>query len=338
MIVASMITALVLGAQIAIVIPVTVVALTLLALRAFRPGLLGSGFLVSRRQFLAQMNTVAEPQPPQLTPLMLEIPRDKLEVAAFASGDGWRFGDFRHTVEYDTSNLEIRGEYRYFSVIELEMGRELPAIVFVSKKLKSHAFGWILDDSQKASLEGDFDNYFDTYFPIHYHIDARSVISPEVMVALLELKDCDIEFYGTRIFVYCVTPDHTMVAPMINKSLEVKRRLSDHIVYYRDELLGNAQDRYNVSPVGSSLRRSGLGQLLVFVFLVLVVGSSLWAFITLTLIPGARTRMPTGDIIEFLFYTPIAAFLAYGAFWSYRDTKRKNRQKDEEYQKRMRGK
>ena len=89
--------------------------------------------------------------------------------------------------------------------------------------------------------------------------------------------------------------------------------------------------------LGSSLRRSGLSQLLVLILFLTIAGSSIWALTVLVFVPGAWARLSTGDIVEIVFYTPIAVFLAYGAFWSYRDTKRKNRQKDEEYQKRMRG-
>lgn len=58
----------------------------------------------------------------------------------------------------------MEGEWRLFSVVEIPLPRNLPALVFDAKS-GGHSFGMKIDHSQRASLEGNFDEYFVTYFP-----------------------------------------------------------------------------------------------------------------------------------------------------------------------------
>lgn len=222
----------------------------------FRPGYVSRASLEHRANYLAQFNTATPPRPPAVTALITSLPYKDWVPMHVTQGVGWRYADYRYTVEYNViKDWDVDGAWRLFSTIEIDLPRKLPALMFDSKS-GGHAFGWRIDQSQRTSLEGNFDDFFTTYFPLRYHIDARSIISPEVMVAMLELKDCDIEIQDDKLYVYCPMVPEVEVPIFIAKAIEIERKLSDHIVHYRDERLPETTDRQNVAVIGGRLNRS----------------------------------------------------------------------------------
>ena len=229
----------------------------------FRPGHVSRASLAHRAHYLAQLNTAATPQPPTVTPLIASLPYADWVPMHVTQGIGWRYADYRYTVKYNVIHeWDVDGAWRLFSTIEIDLPRKLPALMFDSKS-GGHAFGWRIDQSQRTSLEGNFDDFFTTYFPLRYHIDARSVISPEVMVAMLELKDCDIEIQDDQLYVYCPMVPEAELQAFITKAIEIERKLADHIVHYRDERLPGTTDRQNVAVIGSRLNRSPVRPILL---------------------------------------------------------------------------
>lgn len=307
------------------------------ALTVFRPGYLRSDFFVERRAFLKKINTSLGPHPVDLSRVTLGVVHRQADLVAGANGDVWKFGDFRYEVYYALNFSDATKEYRYFSVIEIDMKRELPAMIFVSKNLRSKMFDSVLHESQRASLEGDFDTYFETYFPIHYHIDARSVISPEVMQALLKLKDCDVEFQGTKLYFYFRTPDNDMIKPLISRALFVRQQLIDHIIYYRDELVNDVQNRFDISPIGDKLRWSDRNHLI----LALAFGVSGLLFTVIFFVALLTTPMYTSDFYKALFALLVSPLLFAALFRqalsNHRRLKDENKQLDEEHKKLSRG-
>ena len=84
-----------------------------------------------------------------------------------------------------------------------------------------------------------------------------SFISPDVMWALREAANYDIEIFEDRLFLYGPLYDPVQEIPdMYQKGMEIKKQLLDNITTYRDERVPFDQGRQRVSGGGISLRLS----------------------------------------------------------------------------------
>ena len=64
-----------------------------------------------------------------------------------------------------------------------------------------------MHESQRISLEGNFDRFFTTYAPEGFHRDALEVLTPDVMALLIDhAGDWDVELIDD--VVYIVSPRH----------------------------------------------------------------------------------------------------------------------------------
>jgi hypothetical protein len=82
-----------------------------------------------------------------------------------------------------------------------------------------------------------------------------SFISPEVMWALRDARDYDIEIYGNRLFLYGPLSDpEAQLQDMSAKLGEIKKQLAHNITTYRDERLPFAEGRKRVAATGVSLK------------------------------------------------------------------------------------
>ena len=105
---------------------------------------------------------------------------------------------------YVTGSGKNRTVHRY-SFARLSLNRNLPHMVLDAKS--NNFFGSNLPDqfngSQRMSLEGDFNKYFDVYAPNGYERDALYVFTPDVMQVLIDQgKDFDIEIVGNELFIF----------------------------------------------------------------------------------------------------------------------------------------
>lgn len=97
-----------------------------------------------------------------------------------------------------------------------------------------------VDRGQRISLEGDFDRWFQVYAPERYGVDARYVLTPDVMAALVgtaayynvEIVDDHLVFFSQP------TADFTAPAPWLAVAAildDPARRLAATAARYRDE-------------------------------------------------------------------------------------------------------
>lgn len=170
-------------------------------------------------------------------------------------GEGWRYGDFRYNIYRRAKSSDYKAVEVYYSILELDLPRRLPNMFFDSPGSHGLQFLPHLDESQRTSLEGDFDKYFTTFFPMHYHIDARSIISPEVMAAMIDSGVSDIEIAGDKLYLYSPLVPVAQIPKFIKEGQEICKKLSDHVVFYRDEKLEDEMDRKGVSIFGQKLRK-----------------------------------------------------------------------------------
>lgn len=172
-------------------------------------------------------------------------------------GDDWIYSDYSYGVFKKTKHGEYRVATVHYAVISTKLPRRLPNVLFDSKVAHGRQFRLALKRSQRHSLEGDFDNYFATYFPNKYKIDSLSFITPEVMLAMRDAADYDIEIKDDQLIIFGpLLKAETQIPEMSFKLMRIRKKLMNNIATYRDERLPYAQGRQLVGPLGISLLKS----------------------------------------------------------------------------------
>lgn len=85
---------------------------------------------------------------------------------------------------------------------EIQVGVSLPNLLLVSRKRRLPSFSahQAPVQSQRLSLEGDFDRHFTLYCPAGYERDALYILTPDVMANLIDgARSFDVEFIDDRL-------------------------------------------------------------------------------------------------------------------------------------------
>jgi hypothetical protein len=84
--------------------------------------------------------------------------------------------------------------------ISIELPADMPHIYLDSQKGGGRLARFVLGSSQKLSLEGDFDRHFRLYVPAGYQDLALSIITPDVMQAIMDnAEPYDVEIVGNQL-------------------------------------------------------------------------------------------------------------------------------------------
>lgn len=239
-------------------------------------------------------------------------------------GDDWQYGEYKYTTFRAIANIDYEATEVFFSIVELKLSRALPHIFFDSSA-HGKKYKWLIDPSQKASLEGDFDKYFTTYFPKHYEIDARSIISPEVMVAMIDAGANDIEIIDDRLILYAPLLPVERLLEFIEHGKNIRSKILDHAMLYRDERLADS-NRQSISEFGKRLYDK-----VSFPWRSLVL---LIASITIAMIPTHEFD----QLREVCLPISVISGALFGLFWvSWLIAKKKNQQIDSSYEQERKG-
>jgi hypothetical protein len=141
------------------------------------------------------------------------------------------------------------------SIATFKLSRALPSMFFISKSHKS-PFLLLFRDVQVNSLDVNFDDHYVTFFPINYHIDGRSIISPEVLQAMMQLKDADIEIKADKIYIYSRLSRPDAISEYINTCNTIYTSLNDHIGSYVDTRISNEETSRSSVAKWGKLRRN----------------------------------------------------------------------------------
>jgi len=218
------------------------------------------------------------------SPTVLETPKEFANATLLGIGDRDKeLIDYVQTPEWNYINLSYGiykqtkyGDYKasviYYTVMSAQLPRVLPNVFFDSKKARGRQFKTVFKGSQKHSLEGDFDEYFTTYFGEDYKIDSLSFITPEVMVALQEASDYDVEIINNQVMLYGpMFAAELQIPDMSNKLMAVKNKLMNNIVTYRDERLPFVTGRQTVTAEGLVLKRKkNIAWISIIVFIIYI--------------------------------------------------------------------
>lgn len=100
-----------------------------------------------------------------------------------------------------SSNDTPQSQTHYLEFMCIELPRKLPQIIINSKK--AQALSTFYSNSQKISLEGDFDKYFNVFAPANYERTTLTILTPDVMAFLIDKSiECDIEIIDSKLYLY----------------------------------------------------------------------------------------------------------------------------------------
>lgn len=188
--------------------------------------------------------------------MIAENKRDLSSKNSFLGSD-WGFCDFQFSTYRRTKRSEYKAETSYYAVAVFFLPRKLPNVFFDSKNTGAREFKKLFRQSQRHSLEGDFDTHHTTYFHEDYTIDNLSFITPEVMLAISVAKNYDVEIYKDCLYLYNELENMPyQLNDMEEKGKNIRQKLLNNISTYRDERLKYGDGRKTVSLLGTQLRRS----------------------------------------------------------------------------------
>lgn len=216
----------------------------------------------------------------QIAPSNIPGSRDEAYCNHLTSKD-WEYCDFTYNYYKRTKHGEYKAGTVYYGLMFTRLPRTLPNVFFDSKNSRGRQFRFTFARKQKHSLEGNFDSFFTTYFPEDYTIDSMSFISPDVMLAMIDAAEYDIEIIGDVLCFYGpVSTAETDLITMSNKLLAVRSQLMDNIQTYRDERLPYAVGRKGVAVQGMALDKSKfLKRLTIAIAILYIVLRFAFAFV-----------------------------------------------------------
>jgi hypothetical protein len=160
-----------------------------------------------------------------------------------------------------------------------KLPRVLPNVLFDSKNDRNRQFKAEFASDQKHQLEGDFNNYFDTYFAEGYTLDSMSFVTPDVMQAMIAADEYDIEIVEDNLLLYGpMAAALAQLDEMSRKIAAIKRTLAVTTADYHDDRLPGEAGSVTVTPQGMFLKQRKVhltfGIIVIIVYVVVNIASS----------------------------------------------------------------
>lgn len=213
-----------------------------------------------------------------VSPTLLEIGERDRKVKNVIGRDGWKVATYEYAIYRRGRYGENKVKTVYYTVLKIDLPRRMPHFLFDSKKSRKQQFKVLFDNTQRQQLEANFEKYFTSYFPKYYEIDGRSIIGPEVIEALLEAKDYDVEITGNNLYLFSPLLLPEEIEHLIIKGQDVFKSIEDEMRVYKDDRLEGLYDRDDVSVFGAHLRRNPYKQLPALLFGLIVAALSAFVF------------------------------------------------------------
>ena len=168
---------------------------------------------------------------------------------------------------FQGSKSDIAGPRNVFRYMTMPLARDLPHLMIDS--LHNGRMNAVLPGSEKMSFEGDFDRHFAVYAPAGYQRDALELLTPDVMVCLLDYgKSWDIEVVEDRLIVASSKPygwsDSNEVPALLHFAEVIAGELGHQVKTYTDPR--SARPRSQIAKQGRRLskRTAGWSTLILF--------------------------------------------------------------------------
>ena len=196
----------------------------------------------------------------------------QLKVSLLKQGDNWRICDVGPQLP-----RRLTSTREFYTVFEAKLPRVVPHLIFDSRRTKGQQLKRLFLKAQRLpDLAVGFDEFFQAYSPQGYQIDALSFITPEVVEAMIELKDYDIELIDDSLFCYADLLSEVELAELRQKADNLLTKLNHNLTNYKDNRLVGAGRYKDITDFGSSLLKNpwrlrkliiatGIGSLVVLV-------------------------------------------------------------------------
>lgn len=213
----------------------------------------------------------------------------------------------------------------HYLILEAQLKRNLPHILFDSKNAKGNQFESYYLKAQKISVQGSFDDVFTTYVAQTYNIDMLSFITPEVMEALLDTSDYDVEIINDKLMLYAPLLTKEDISIFAKKGQKLAEHINDNIDTYYDNRLSGKERTVIVTPFARTLLKRPLKYLLL---------SVLFATISVIIIIVAM-MLPIQSRSDFIFNQPaiIVYILLISNTWNAWKIIRDNKKATDDFQK-----
>ena len=201
------------------------------------------------------------------------IPNDRPVIALREK----RKADYKlYDVVFDLYRRGRGGRYKaregYYTVFHAKLQRPVPHLVFDNKKAKGRQFKHIYLDSQRLSLDANFDDYFTTYSPKYHQIETLSFITPEVLEAMIGLKNEDVEFLDDHLFCYAPLLSRPRLVSFRRRCFNLHAKVNDNLRSYgwRQQETASFARRLAKNPLRYLLTTLACGGFVVLVVWLLV--------------------------------------------------------------------
>ena len=238
-------------------------------------------------------------------------------IKVIKEGSFWQLYDAVFDVYGQGRAKKEKRRRAYYTVFEAKFQRMTPHVVFDSVTAKKKQFRHLYLSSQKAALGAGFDKHFETYVPQHYNLDALSFITPEVMVKMLEIKDCDIEFLQGNMLCYAPFLNEEQLEAFLTGCLALHKTTNHNLSSYRDSWSKKGEE---VTTFGKQLLKNPRRVLWTALFFVAVL------ILSILIHPGDALSYPP----HWFFVIAIGSNIAF-----YVNTLRENRQKEADFRKKV---
>lgn len=158
----------------------------------------------------------------------------------------------------------------YYTVLKVKLRQLVPHLIFDSKLAEGRQMKNTYLQSQKLDLNILLSEFFTVYSPRHHEIKTLSFITPEVIEAIIALKNYDIEFVDDSLVFYSSLLPGEALADFRSKCLMMHSKVNDNLSLYTSEP--------DLSPLGQRLLKSPkryIMALIPFSILIIVVDISI---------------------------------------------------------------
>ena len=211
-------------------------------------------------------------------PMMFNMGSDrKVKFSLTAPGD-FSFANYDYTIGSGKNQQTIEVTFA-----KVKLPRAVPQLYLNARS------NWINADAmsykvQKLKLEGDFDQFFETYAPPEYQIDALQLLTPDVMQALKEVAAAyDFELVGDYLYAYAA-PQTIKSAKLLETFLaavqQVAAQFSHQAKVYTSDHVVSVNGVSQIAPVARFARK----RMTVYVVIILLI--TFLVFFALPLILG----------------------------------------------------
>jgi hypothetical protein len=133
-------------------------------------------------------------------------PRYDMAYQAVTNGSTQTFFQHQYTTynevyDQQTQTMRREAETHTFTIVNATLAKPQPSVMLLHHSLLSKLANFSdTRGMQRVQLEGDFNKSFDTYMLPDQQVEALSLLTPDVMVLLMDgLKGASAEFNGTSI-------------------------------------------------------------------------------------------------------------------------------------------